>query len=273
MLSRRLHQLVGLSAVAAAGVAVALAFTAGAARASWDWRDLPSLGYSVNGSSLGNNCHWIEVSGYGHSATLGNDCDPGFQQRLDDFVNATCPCAQQATSTATTTTAATTTTTTQTTTAPAETSPTTTTSTSPPPPPPPLATTTVTTSSPPASPPFADFSAATVNPNVVAFTDASTPGTAAISSHVWQFGDGAADSGPSPSHPFAGPGSYNVTLIVVDANGLTSIAVHQLTIAADHSITLGPRQTQAVKAKPKAKPVAHKKTAKKVVKKKPAKKR
>lgn len=256
MLRRALPRLAVFSAIAAAGGAVALAITATPAHA-YNWTDLPSLGYSVTAARLANNCNWVTASGYGQSAVLGNSCDSDFQSRVDAFVNATCPCAQTTTTVMTTTTAASpATTTATTTTAAAATTSTTTT--------PPTTdavattqTTTATVAAPTSTPPFADFTAAAVNPSVVAFSDTSTSGTAAITSRVWQFGDGTAATGASVTHAFPGPGAYEVALIIVDTSGLTSIAVHELSIASDSSITLGPRTTAAVA--PHATPPASKK--------------
>ncbi|HME04755.1 MAG TPA: PKD domain-containing protein [Solirubrobacteraceae bacterium] len=46
-----------------------------------------------------------------------------------------------------------------------------------------------------------------------------------IASYSWNWGDGTADSvGVSPSHTYAGPGNYEVTLTVTDSYGLTSTA-------------------------------------------------
>jgi hypothetical protein len=62
---------------------------------------LPGLGYSTFVIDLGGGCHQWKASLPPTPATLGtdlgSDCDPGFQQRLDDFIAATCPCAQTTT--------------------------------------------------------------------------------------------------------------------------------------------------------------------------------
>jgi PKD domain len=41
----------------------------------------------------------------------------------------------------------------------------------------------------------------------------------------WAWGDGATSTGPAPSHVFAAPGEYHVTLSVTDAYGIESVAV------------------------------------------------
>lgn len=54
------------------------------------------------------------------------------------------------------------------------------------------------------------------------FTDTSTPGTGAIVSRSWTFGDGTRDTGPIIRHTYSGTGSYVVTLVVTDRNGQRS---------------------------------------------------
>jgi PKD repeat protein len=87
------------------------------------------------------------------------------------------------------------------------------------------------------SPPTADF-AATVNPSTdgAQFTDTSSPGAggAPIVSRQWQFGDpasGAANTAdtPAPAHTFSAPGVYSVSLVVTDANGLSSTTTQPVT--------------------------------------------
>jgi PKD repeat protein len=83
----------------------------------------------------------------------------------------------------------------------------------------------------------------------VTVTDTSVPGAggARIVSRVWQFGDPA--SGPantatsSPAdHTFSAPGSYQVSLTVTDANGLTATAVQ--TVVAPGPPTVGFTETR-----------------------------
>jgi PKD repeat protein len=64
-------------------------------------------------------------------------------------------------------------------------------------------------------------------------TDASLPGTAAIASRTWAFGDGTAPvAGGSLAHRFPEAGTYTVTLTVVDAGGLSSTAEKTITVTA-----------------------------------------
>jgi gliding motility-associated-like protein len=91
--------------------------------------------------------------------------------------------------------------------------------------------------------PTANF---TANPLVVCvgvpvnFTNTSTPnGSSAIVSNAWDFGDGALSSLVSPSHAFSTAGTFTVTLVVTNANGIvdaeiksTYITVNPLPVVA-----------------------------------------
>jgi len=59
---------------------------------------------------------------------------------------------------------------------------------------------------------------------LVEFTDTSDIGDAEIERLVWDFGDGDESSDPNPSHRFTEEGELDVTLEVVDGNGLSSKA-------------------------------------------------
>jgi PKD repeat protein len=84
--------------------------------------------------------------------------------------------------------------------------------------------------SPLPSPPAAAFSVAVSGVTDSAqFTDTSAPGAggAPIVARLWRFGDpasGGADAAgtANPDHTFSAPGIYQVSLIVTDANGLSS---------------------------------------------------
>ncbi|RKY20062.1 MAG: hypothetical protein DRQ55_08965 [Planctomycetota bacterium] len=82
----------------------------------------------------------------------------------------------------------------------------------------------------------ADFSATPTsgpNPLTVSFTDTTTGGTA--SAWVWHFGDGAFSFSllQNPTHEYAGPGTYTVSLSVYDAGGLQDTEVKQDFITVD----------------------------------------
>ncbi len=53
-----------------------------------------------------------------------------------------------------------------------------------------------------------------------------------IVSYAWDFGDGSAGTGVSPSHGYASGGSYTVTLTVTDGGGLSSTQSSVVTVAA-----------------------------------------
>ena len=53
-----------------------------------------------------------------------------------------------------------------------------------------------------------------------------------ISEYLWDFGDGASDSGSLVSHTYDTEGSYAVTLQVTDDSRLTSAASMVITVAA-----------------------------------------
>jgi PKD repeat protein len=71
-------------------------------------------------------------------------------------------------------------------------------------------------------PPTADFSGtptAGLSPLLVQFTDHSTAGTSPITAWLWTFGDGGTSTSANPSHTYASPGSYAVSLQVTTADG------------------------------------------------------
>jgi PKD repeat protein len=54
-----------------------------------------------------------------------------------------------------------------------------------------------------------------------------------ISSYQWDFGDGASGSGAQPSHAYAAPGQYNVTLVITDDVGRTASITQGVTVGSD----------------------------------------
>jgi len=71
-------------------------------------------------------------------------------------------------------------------------------------------------------PPVAEFSGAPLSgpPGLTTnFTDAST---GSLNSWLWDFGDGSTSTLQNPSHSFAAPGAYSVTLTVSGSGGLDS---------------------------------------------------
>jgi chitodextrinase len=94
----------------------------------------------------------------------------------------------------------------------------------PPPPPPPPANT----------PPSATFSFAPASPvagEEVTFTGGSDPNGDFVM-RLWDFGDGATDAGPTPSHAYASAGNYTVTLTVMDSHGASTQTFQSVTVQA-----------------------------------------
>jgi serine protease len=65
------------------------------------------------------------------------------------------------------------------------------------------------------------------------FTDTSTDSGGTITSHSWNFGDGATSTATSPSHTYASAGTYSVTETVTDsASGKSSSKTASVTVAS-----------------------------------------
>jgi PKD repeat protein len=63
-------------------------------------------------------------------------------------------------------------------------------------------------------------------------------------SYLWGFGDGTASNQQAPSHTYANPGTYNVSLTVTDSGGLSSTATTTAAIAQNLPIvSAGPSKT------------------------------
>jgi Mg-chelatase subunit ChlD len=62
------------------------------------------------------------------------------------------------------------------------------------------------------------------------FADRSTPADAPIVAWNWDFGGSGTASGPDPEFVFPDPGTYAVTLVVVDADGGTGTVVRSVTV-------------------------------------------
>lgn len=74
------------------------------------------------------------------------------------------------------------------------------------------------------------------NPLKVTFIDASTQGNAAITAYHWDFGITGANSNlQNPTYTYPSAGMLTVTLIVTDANGLSSFGAKIITVAAPSS--------------------------------------
>ena len=83
------------------------------------------------------------------------------------------------------------------------------------------------------TPPVAAFSFAPTAPttaDTVNFTDSSTDLEGAIASWAWNFGDSGTSTSQNPSHLYAAPGTYTVTLTVTDAHGATGVMTHEVAV-------------------------------------------
>jgi PKD domain len=68
------------------------------------------------------------------------------------------------------------------------------------------------------------------------------PGGTPLAYH-WGWGDGAISAGPAPSHVFAAPGEYHVTLSVTDAYGVESLAGQSVVEVAESEAEARARKT------------------------------
>ncbi len=87
------------------------------------------------------------------------------------------------------------------------------------------------TAAPPNTAPTAAFTS--TQSGLVASLDGRTSfdpdGT--IASWTWDFGDGTTDTGATPQHTYAQPGTYDVTLTVTDDDGATGTTTRTVTVA------------------------------------------
>ncbi len=82
---------------------------------------------------------------------------------------------------------------------------------------------------PPNYAPDANFSS-TISGLSVTFTDKSTDDSRVMSRN-WAFGDGATSTATNPSHTYSADGSYQVSLTVADAQGLTDSITSTVTVS------------------------------------------
>src|SRR5439155_11046117 len=77
----------------------------------------------------------------------------------------------------------------------------------------------------PNHPPRADFRADHASgpaPLTVSFSNNSTDPDGDLMTSQWDFGDGTLSNEPTPTHTFTSAGSFTVTLVVIDARGMSS---------------------------------------------------
>ena len=76
---------------------------------------------------------------------------------------------------------------------------------------------------------------------VLAFSGSGSDPDGSIVADSWSFGDGTTASGASPTHTYASPGTYSVTLTVVDASGQIASVSHAVVIAPRPAVCVAPR--------------------------------
>lgn len=85
------------------------------------------------------------------------------------------------------------------------------------------------------------FSTACLNEQPIQFSDSTTLNFGTVIQTVWDFGDGNSSVGINPTHTYAAPGAYTVSLIKTSSNGCTDSAFHTVNIfpepTADFSLT------------------------------------
>lgn len=88
---------------------------------------------------------------------------------------------------------------------------------------------------PPNSPPVANFTATPdlgPAPLLVSLDASSSTDDSGITSYSWDFGDGATGSGQSLTHTYTTPGTYIISLIVSDQQGLTDLKAETILVEA-----------------------------------------
>ena len=79
-------------------------------------------------------------------------------------------------------------------------------------------------------PPTANFTFTVTNQTVAFNGSSSTDPDGSIASYAWDFGDASTGTGATPSHAYALPGTYSVTLTVTDNGGVTHSKTVDVTV-------------------------------------------
>lgn len=88
------------------------------------------------------------------------------------------------------------------------------------------------------SPPAASFTDSCADLTCAFDGSPSSDSDGSIANYAWNFGDGNTGSGVSPSHIYAGGGTYTVTLTVTDDDGATGIDSRSVTVSGPASGTM-----------------------------------
>ena len=73
--------------------------------------------------------------------------------------------------------------------------------------------------------------------SAVTFTSTSSPGVPGAVTYIWNFGDGFTSTAASPTHVYATPGFYNVTLSITNSQGcVTTTTVSSYIHVFNHSV-------------------------------------
>ncbi|MFN0275207.1 MAG: PKD domain-containing protein [Chitinophagales bacterium] len=76
------------------------------------------------------------------------------------------------------------------------------------------------------------------NQYIVAFTNTSTAGDAAITSYLWDFDDGTFSTSINPTKTFTSTGTYDVILFITDGNGCSDNYTFPVTVSAPLSSSI-----------------------------------
>jgi PKD repeat protein len=94
--------------------------------------------------------------------------------------------------------------------------------------------------------PTADFSYATTGGNGVSFFDQSTDVDGTVTGWSWNFGDGNTSTDQNPSHVYASPGTYSVTLTATDNDGATDSVNKSVSVILQYCSSSSSSDTMAI---------------------------
>lgn len=101
---------------------------------------------------------------------------------------------------------------------------------------------------PPNQAPTAAFTSRTDQTTVFLDGTTSSDPDGAVATYAWTFGDATTGTGASPTHTYAGPGTYDVTLTVTDDDGATASVTHPVTVTAQQVVVADQFERSVVNA-------------------------